>query len=101
MPSFRGIRQTRRGGSGAGRGDDPYGVSTSRDLQNLVGRARSQGGRILTNPNEDTFHIVSPSGRKWGTYERNAKKFTGGDLSPFSSQANGDLYDITDELDGK
>lgn len=87
--------------TGSHRLDDPHGVQKTRDLQNFVTRARVQGGRVLATEDRKSLHIVSPSGRRWGSYDQKFGTIMGGDLSPITGRSNDDLYDITDEFDGK
>jgi hypothetical protein len=103
MPKFNDqpVNRPASGNTGSRRLDDPYGVQKGRDFQKLLFTTRSHGGRILSDQNKSTFHIVSPAGRNWGQYDVASNKFTGGDLSQMNGKSNKDLYDITDELDGE
>lgn len=86
MPMFQGMPQTR-----------PTGSTYERDFTSLARRASTHGGRILTNRERTAFHLVGPSGRRWGSLDRPAGLIRGGDLNPVLRRSNDDLFDVTEE----
>lgn len=81
--------------------EDAQDLPDGADFSHLVQRTRMQGGRILTTEGRDTIHLVSPGGRRWASYNTASGNVMGGDLSPITGRANEDLYDITEEFNGK
>lgn len=66
--------------------------------QDSARRALQQGGRIVSNPDQSKFQVVSPAGRDWGTFDRMSGKEMKSTLRPVKGDE--ELQDITKEFSG-
>lgn len=89
----------RRGGqTGSYRLDDAHGVIGAQNYAQWSQNARQyldQGGRIVKR-GDSSFHIVSPAGLDWGTFDRMSGRGTNATLRPVKEDQ--DFEDVTDKF---